>query len=79
MPVFHRFNLSLRLDDQVGFVIPKQSGGFVMGLRRTVSEFQWGSNQYKVLAGSTKGKRPDSMMPNVTHLEDFGVVCIVLL
>ena len=44
------------LDADIGFVIPKQSGGFVMGLDKTVSEFNWGSNEYKVLAEVEQGK-----------------------
>ena len=37
-------------------MIPKQSGGFVIGLDKTISEFHWGNTEHKVLAEVDQGK-----------------------
>ena len=37
-------------------MIPKQSGGFVIGLDKIISEFHWGNTEHKVLAEVDQGK-----------------------
>ena len=37
-------------------MIPKRSGGYVIGLGQTVSQFNWGSNEHTVLAEVDQGK-----------------------
>ena len=49
----HCFNTT---DDSVSFVVPRKTGGYVIGLGKTVSNFDWESSKHTVLAEVDQGK-----------------------